>query len=71
MENLWKVPFSRTQDAYPFLSFINAEGSNLMILRHFDVTVKQGLPGVYQSSKPFPVAEFPMTLSVYLYGQIL
>jgi len=39
---LWKVPFSITLDAYPFLLFINAEGSHLMILRHSDVTVKQG-----------------------------
>jgi len=26
---------------------INAEGSHFMILRHSDVTVKQGWPGVY------------------------
>jgi len=31
MENLWKVPFSITLDAYPFLLFINAEGYHLII----------------------------------------
>jgi len=43
---LWRmtlsINFSITKDAYPFLLFINAEGSHLIILRHSDVTVKQG-----------------------------
>jgi len=37
MENGTFHKLSITYDAYPFLLFINAEGSHLMILRHTDV----------------------------------
>jgi len=51
---LWRMALSINspkQDAYPFLFFINAEGSHLMILRHSDVTVKQGWPGVWYNGR--------------------
>jgi len=67
MENLWKVPFSITKDAYPFLLFIlYAEGSHLMILSHSDVTVNQGLPGVYSTWNALMTTDQPLSLRRWL-----